>query len=61
MNNSQFNLFALKKPEIRTLHLTWFAFFISFMLWFAHAPLMVVIRDSMHLSDQEVKILPDYP
>jgi len=57
MNNSQFNLFALKKPEIRTLHLTWFAFFISFMLWFAHAPLMVVIRDSMHLSDQEVKIL----
>ncbi len=57
MVNSQFNLFAFKKPEIRTLHLTWFAFFISFMVWFAHAPLMVVIRDSMQLTDQEVKIL----
>ena len=57
MVNSQFNLFALKKPEIRTLHLTWFAFFISFMVWFAHAPLMVAIRDAMGLSDQQVKIL----
>ena len=57
MASSQFSLFALSKPEIRTLHLTWFAFFLSFMVWFAHAPLMVVIRDAMHLTDQEVKIL----
>ena len=57
MVSSQFNLLAFNKPEIRTLHLTWFAFFISFMVWFAHAPLMVVIRDSMHLSEQEVKLL----
>lgn len=57
MSSSQLNLLAFNKPEIRTLHLTWFAFFISFMVWFAHAPLMVVIRDAMHLSDQEVKIL----
>ncbi len=57
MAASQLNLLAFNKPEIRTLHLTWFAFFISFMVWFAHAPLMVVIRETMHLSDQEVKIL----
>ena len=57
MVSSQFNLFAFKKPEIRTLHLTWFAFFLSFMVWFSHAPLMVVIREAMHLSEQEVKIL----
>lgn len=57
MASSQFNLFALKKPEIRTLHLTWFAFFLSFMVWFSHAPLMVVIRESMNLSEQEVKVL----
>lgn len=57
MASSQFSLFAFSKPEIRTLHLTWFAFFLSFMVWFAHAPLMVVIRDAMQLSDQEVKIL----
>lgn len=57
MASNQFNLLALSRPEIRTLHLTWFAFFISFMVWFAHAPLMMVIRDSMHLTDQEVKVL----
>jgi MFS transporter, NNP family, nitrate/nitrite transporter len=51
------NLFAFSKPEIRTLHLTWISFFLSFMLWFAHAPLMVDIRQAMQLSDQEVKIL----
>ncbi|MEE9346077.1 MAG: MFS transporter [Methylococcales bacterium] len=43
--------------NVRVLHFTWFAFFLSFMLWFAHAPLMAVIRDSMNLTEQEVKIL----
>jgi len=57
MSTNKLNLLAFSKPEIKTLHLTWFAFFLSFMVWFAHAPLMMVIRDAMHLSDQEVKIL----
>ena len=57
MTTNKLNLLAFSKPEIKTLHLTWFAFFLSFMVWFAHAPLMVVIRDAMHLTDQEVKIL----
>lgn len=56
MSTNKLNLFSFS-GNIRILHLTWFAFFLSFMLWFAHAPLMVVIRDSMHLTDQEVKIL----
>ncbi|MCK5395288.1 MAG: MFS transporter, partial [Gammaproteobacteria bacterium] len=42
---------------MRILHLTWFAFFLTFMVWFAHAPLMVVIRETFGLSDQEVKAL----
>ena len=57
MTKHNLNLLAFRKPEIRTLHFTWFAFFISFMVWFAHAPLMVAIRDAMQLTDQEVKIL----
>ncbi len=57
MSSNKLNLLAFNKPEIKTLHLTWFAFFLSFMVWFAHAPLMVVIRDAMHLTDQQVKIL----
>ncbi len=43
--------------NVRTLHLTWVAFFISFYIWFNHAPLMASIRDALGLSPQEVKTL----
>jgi NNP family nitrate/nitrite transporter-like MFS transporter len=36
------------------LHLTWLAFFISFFVWFNHAPLMAAIRSSVDLSPQQV-------
>lgn len=45
------------KDKTRTLHLSWMAFFISFMVWFNHAPLMVYIRETFSLSDQEVNAL----
>ncbi len=54
--SNKLNLFSFS-GNTRVLHLTWFAFFITFMVWFAHAPLMVVIRDTFGLSDQEVKAL----
>ncbi len=41
----------------RILHLTWLAFFISFYVWFNMAPLMAAIRETLHLSPQEVKTL----
>ncbi len=43
--------------DIRTLHLTWFAFFLSFMVWFNHAPLMASIQATFGLTSQEVKAL----
>lgn len=43
--------------RVRTLHLTWFAFFLSFFIWFNHAPLLGAIREALHLSDQQVKAL----
>ena len=43
--------------NIRVLHLTWFAFFITFVVWFSHAPLMASIQKTFQLSDQEVKTL----
>ena len=43
--------------RMRILHLSWFAFFLTFVVWFNHAPLMASIRDSMHLTDQQVKLL----
>jgi len=41
----------------KILHLTWMAFFVTFLVWFSHAPLLVVIQESMGLTDQEVKTL----
>lgn len=43
--------------KTRTLHLTWFAFFLSFVVWFNHAPLMSSIQDTFQLSMQQVKAL----
>ena len=60
MDNSpseRFNLLDFSKANIRTLHLGWFAFFISFMVWFAHAPLMPFIRESLQLTDLQAKLL----
>ena len=53
----RFNIFDLSAPNIRILHLTWIAFFISFVVWFNMAPILGAIRDTMGLSEQEVKTL----
>ena len=45
------------QPKIKVLHLTWMAFFSSFIVWFNHAPLMASIRTSLKLSDGEVAAL----
>lgn len=41
----------------RILHLSWMAFFISFLVWFNHAPLLISIQHSLGLSDQQIKTL----
>jgi NNP family nitrate/nitrite transporter-like MFS transporter len=50
------NLLSLQ-GNVRILHLTWFAFFLSFYVWFNHAPLMASIREALDLTDQQVKTL----
>ena len=51
------NPLNVKDPKIRTLHFTWLAFFISFFVWFNHAPLLAAMRDALSLTDQEIKTL----
>ncbi len=41
----------------KILHLTWLAFFVTFLVWFSHAPLLLVIQEAMGLSDQQIKTL----
>ena len=41
----------------KILHLSWIAFFITFVIWFNHAPLLAMMRETMGLSDQQIKTL----
>ena len=43
-----------REPKIKVLHFSWIAFFITFLVWFNHAPLMAAIRDTFNLSKAEV-------
>jgi len=52
----KFNLLSFK-GKMRTLHLTWFAFFLSFYVWFNHAPLLGSIRGALGLTPQQIKTL----
>jgi len=56
VDQSKINLFSFT-GKIKILHMSWLAFFISFMVWFNFAPLMASIRETFGLSDQEVKLL----
>lgn len=48
-------LLDLRDPKIVTLHLSWFAFFVTFLIWFNHAPLLASIQASLGMSEQQVK------
>lgn len=56
-NEHKINLFALSDPKIKTLHITWFAFFLTFMVWFNHAPLLVFMKEAFDMTTQQVKAL----
>lgn len=53
---ANFNFFSWV-GKTRILHLTWMAFFITFVVWFNHAPLLLAIQTSLGLSDQQLKTL----
>ncbi|OGT20451.1 MAG: MFS transporter [Gammaproteobacteria bacterium RBG_16_57_12] len=56
MSENKFTLFAFS-GKTKILHMSWIAFFITFIIWFSHAPLLVAIRETFGLSDQEIKAL----
>ena len=47
-------LFSLKSMQMRTFHLSWFAFFLCFFGWFGIAPLMAVVRDELALTKSQI-------
>ncbi len=45
------------RGRYRVLHLTWFAFFLTFVVWFNFAPLTGAVGESLGLTDQQLKII----
>ncbi|MCK5831695.1 MAG: MFS transporter [Methylococcales bacterium] len=54
--SSKLSLFTFAS-KTKILHLTWMAFFVTFLVWFSHAPLLLAIQESFGLSDQQIKTL----
>tara|TARA_R110001599_G_scaffold61708_5_gene171671 strand:+ start:10058 stop:11530 length:1473 start_codon:yes stop_codon:yes gene_type:complete len=57
MSSSTLNVLDLKQEKIRLLHLSWFAFFLSFVVWFNFAPMLSSIKEAFDLTNQQVKAL----
>ncbi len=50
-------LFKVTDPDIRALHLTWIAFFITFYVWFNMAPLATtMVKEVGWLTKKEIKL-----
>ena len=56
MSAEKFNLFAFT-GKMKVLHLSWMAFFITFMVWFNFAPMLQAIAASLGLEKSEIKTL----
>ncbi|WP_285162810.1 NarK family nitrate/nitrite MFS transporter [Shewanella goraebulensis] len=56
MSSEKFNLLSFS-GKMKTLHLSWIAFFITFVVWFNAAPLLSVIADSLGLTKSQIKTL----
>lgn len=57
MSASYLNVLDFSKANVRTLHLTWFAFFLTFVVWFSHAPLKPLIMEAFSMSNAQWKAL----
>ncbi len=55
-NSAKLNIFSFA-GKTKILHLTWIAFFITFIVWFNHAPLLLAIQQSFGLTEQQIKTL----
>ena len=55
-SENKLNVFSFSGKN-KVLHLGWMAFFLTFFVWFNHAPFLSAIGESMHLSKDQIKTL----
>jgi len=51
---TRIRLLDFRSAPMRAFHLSWFAFFLSFVAWFGIAPLMAVVRDDLKLTKAQI-------
>jgi NNP family nitrate/nitrite transporter-like MFS transporter len=51
---TRIRLLEFRSAPMRAFHLSWFAFFLSFVAWFGIAPLMAVVRDDLKLTKAQI-------
>lgn len=56
MSTDRFNLFSFT-GKMKILHLSWFAFFVSFVVWFNLAPMLQAIQETFGLTKSEITTL----
>jgi len=57
MNASKLNPLNFSDNRIQTLHMSWFAFFLTFVVWFNHAPLGSFLKEAFSLTTPQWKAL----
>jgi len=51
---TEIRLCNFSRPHMRAFHCSWIGFFIAFFIWFAIAPLLSEIRDTLDLTKEEI-------
>ncbi|WP_020409364.1 NarK family nitrate/nitrite MFS transporter [Hahella ganghwensis] len=57
MSSEKLNVLDFSQARIRTLHFTWFAFFLTFVMWFSHAPMKPFIMEAFNMTNEQWKAL----
>lgn len=48
------NIFKTRGIQMQTFHITWLTFFVCFFGWFGIAPLMPIVRETLHLTKDQI-------
>lgn len=51
---AEIKVFSWKRPHARAMHCAWISFFLAFTIWFAVAPLLVEIQNTLGISTQQI-------
>ncbi|KAL7532234.1 hypothetical protein ACHAXR_004506 [Thalassiosira sp. AJA248-18] len=51
---TEIKLLSFKRPHMRAFHCSWFCFFIAFFIWFAIAPLLPEVKETLGLSKKQI-------